>query len=609
MIQKFLKIYFLFFICMNLSIYCNKNSFSNISENNNLKFLSYSSDSLNNINFYLDNSNYNNNLVTNSFIEDEDDIENLDQPINLETGRFLPKGLFNIKGKCHYIEFPEYLLALIPSEARIIFSKLLKVIKNYKINVCYGDFQSSELLTNSSLDDTLCSTFPVLEGELSILSIKADNLTCPTKTEIKICTAFDSSYKNIFMSFNPGAISCINSLYSKLVGAINIVIKKFKTKNATEFFTLAYSKHSRLSYIVPLTIPEKDENGRYSFINIPLYVSGEFFISGGFKIPKNYIIVGNTDITSVFKIHNDYSLLFGYNSNEINEDEDPYDLIDQTVRSVQNLEDSQDLDLYASNSLRLLINITGSFELYLSNFTNNFLPDIGLTLNSNILITKGDGLDSGMYMYTQSGTSGDVVNNVNGFFEIYSPVFKFFNINVSNIIGVDFEFGMFVTKDIVGYTIKHPKLSVECFYKYELNELSCCIDKEHCFNINIYDSLKYVITTATAFFVEEGKVILTILKEEFNKKVHKINDAIKSLIGKIKDINGNIISIASEEYKKICKGNKDTYKMLKVGMLDAKTIYKYMLCSIKYMFNKEKRRQCETKINSEYYKNLVIINA
>lgn len=94
------------------------------------------------------------------------------------------------------------------------------------------------------------------------------------------------------------------------------------------------------------------------------------------------------------------------------------------------------------------------------------MPDIGISIVSNLLFTKEDNLDSGIYIYTKTKITSDLSYNIAGFIELYKEVFEFFNIEINYFINVQLEFGLFITNINIGYIIKHPKLNIECIYNF-----------------------------------------------------------------------------------------------------------------------------------------------
>lgn len=149
------------------------------------------------------------------------------------------------------------------------------------------------------------------------------------------------------------------------------------------------------------------------------------------------------------------------------------------------------------------------------------MPDIGISIVSNLLFTKEDNLDSGIYIYTKTKITSDLSYNIAGFIELYKEVFEFFNIEINYFINVELEFGLFITNINIGYIIKHPKLNIECIYNFKIYDLSCKINEEKHFKVNIYEGIKYITIKAYDYVIKKSTKVFNILKEEFKKKFRK----------------------------------------------------------------------------------------
>jgi hypothetical protein len=228
----------------------------------------------------------------------------------------------------------------------------------------------------------------------------------------------------------------------------------------------------------------------------------------------------------------------------------------------------------------LAVQINGKLTLKLRDMTKKILPDIAMTMNSNFIITRGNGssgLPAGFYFNVSTNIANDLIYSINGIFKLFSNVLSKLGIGPIKIPFIGLTMSLFINQNMLGFLIEFLGMSAKCFFNFSSQHLSCKFNGK-IFTM-ILEGLKYVFKIAKKYFDKVGKVIHTVSKKTFEAATKAISNEIKKSVGFIKNKVGKLIKVGGKAIKKYynkLKKNKITKAISKgvkntVGTIKKKT--------------------------------------
>jgi hypothetical protein len=473
-------------------------------------------------------------------------------------------GVFRFKGKCITIKLdlitkyiPKYFQA--PWE---VLKSIIEVVLPEGPTGCIGDFTGKQLGTNTLLQKTLCDKIPYDPlRTFSLMSYHVPGLPCglpvkgkPSDVDATTCITYDK-FGSFAVSMNLGTIMCIASVTAG-AASLGIIPLIATFSDVVENIGIGFSL--KRVYVQKLKNLPYNNGGTIEFKDVTL--KGSVFFNLGIQIPTDFMKIGKYDIGKYFGLSASFQYMIDFGN------------VGGIVKGVIN-----DLKNVNKNTAKSVVNkiiklgseislvIDGNLTVKLKDLTKEILPNFSFALgNVSALLTRGNGytgMKGGFYISLSSNSAANLLDSIQGIFELFEPVLSRMGIKKIKIPNIGVSLKLFINGDALGFYVNFYSMTVKCIFKYRGSKFSCQ------FNLDIFTMLKdaaeFIFKKAKALFDETGKVITKIKKAAFRATSKVIGKSIKAL------------SIAAEKTRKFAiKHAKKVLETAKKAAKKAKQLAK-----------------------------------
>ena len=449
------------------------------------------------------------------------------------------KGVFGIEGTCNTNIFEDSIKTSLPSD----FLKGLDYItrslgsKFNLANFCIGDFNSDMFTSRKALDESGCSSFPLVNGTYSVFAFNIPVLPCPTPTKINLCLIFDKEH-TYGLTFNLGLPMCVGEAISSILGTSAIAITT-KTLTDSSSISLGYSQKGNYLKNFTLAVPRNNDIETISF-----GMRGHFYFNAGFFLDKLSFVVKDIKLANIIQLQGHFNAILQV------EDESKVSELHSSLASSSEL---SAVDVLLRSGINLCLNTTGFVILKLSAISFGKLPDISLNIDAPLILSKGnDQLSNGAYFHLGNRTQNakEIVENVSSFYNNYYKVFDFLGLSKLRIEFGGVELAGFINDDYIGLYINILENKIKCLFKKATNILSCKFNLD--FVTFIEKNAMYIAYKVDNFFSVVGPKIfeenLNKFKDTIDEANRKIKKVAEDAFNGVKSLGNNI----KEKYNDVC---------------------------------------------------------